>query len=355
MSETIATPAAPGAQRLEFTGTGGEYFRIWIVNLALTILTLGIYSAWAKVRRLKYFYGSTRLAGHAFDYHGNPIAILKGRIIGVLALLAYGAIAQFVPAAAAILGIAYVVVVPWIVTRARLFQMRMTSYRGVRFDFEPDYGGAFKTIFLAPILVVFSLGLAAPWAVRLRYQWLIDNTAYGNTWFRLETGLKPIAFMLLRTLGVAIVIGLVAVGAVMAMGLLVGTVRSPFDNAEAGFLVFVVLLYLPVLLGGYVLYAYWRRSVLNLMLPATQAGPVRLACALSARRLAWIYATNALGIVLTLGLFLPWAQVRAAKYLLENTGVSDTGALDGFIATETERTSAVGEEVGELFDVDIGL
>ena len=44
---------------LEFRATGAEYFRIWIVNLLLTIITLGIYSAWAKVRRLRYFYGST--------------------------------------------------------------------------------------------------------------------------------------------------------------------------------------------------------------------------------------------------------------------------------------------------------
>jgi len=34
---------------LEFTGKGGEYFGIWIVNLFFSVLTLGIYSAWAKV------------------------------------------------------------------------------------------------------------------------------------------------------------------------------------------------------------------------------------------------------------------------------------------------------------------
>ena len=42
-----------------FTGTSAEYFRIWIVNVALTILTLGVYSAWAKVRTEQYFYGHT--------------------------------------------------------------------------------------------------------------------------------------------------------------------------------------------------------------------------------------------------------------------------------------------------------
>ena len=67
----------------EFRGNGGEYFRIWIVNLLLTIVTLGIYSAWAKVRRLRYFYGNTFVDGHSFEYHGQPLAILKGRLIVV--------------------------------------------------------------------------------------------------------------------------------------------------------------------------------------------------------------------------------------------------------------------------------
>ena len=34
-----------------FHGNGAEYFRIWIVNFLLTLLTLGVYSAWAKVRK----------------------------------------------------------------------------------------------------------------------------------------------------------------------------------------------------------------------------------------------------------------------------------------------------------------
>src|SRR5262245_10194931 len=74
----------PTIHRFEFTGTGAEYFRIWIVNLLLTILTLGIFSAWAKVRRLRYFYGSTQLAGSSFEYHGEPLKILKGRLIALL-------------------------------------------------------------------------------------------------------------------------------------------------------------------------------------------------------------------------------------------------------------------------------
>ena len=75
--------------RFSFSGTGSEYFRIWIVNLLFSILTLGIYSAWAKVRRTRYFYGSTSVAGTSFEYHGNPIAILKGRIMAFLLIIIY--------------------------------------------------------------------------------------------------------------------------------------------------------------------------------------------------------------------------------------------------------------------------
>ena len=93
MSDTALVPATeptaapvdrpddgPHDYALSFSGSGAEYFRIWIVNLALTVATLGIYSAWAKVRRLQYFYRNTHLAGAAFNFHGQPKVILRDRL-----------------------------------------------------------------------------------------------------------------------------------------------------------------------------------------------------------------------------------------------------------------------------------
>ena len=79
----VQTQSAAQAMPFRFTGNGGEYFRIWIVNLFLSIITLGIYSAWAKVRRNRYFYGNTRLGNAGFDYLADPKAILRGRLIAV--------------------------------------------------------------------------------------------------------------------------------------------------------------------------------------------------------------------------------------------------------------------------------
>src|SRR5688500_14405618 len=82
---------AAGAVRVEFTGRAGEYFRIWIVNVFLTVITLGIYSAWAKVRRNRYLYSSVRLAGASFEYLAEPMQIFKGRLIAVGLLAVYAA------------------------------------------------------------------------------------------------------------------------------------------------------------------------------------------------------------------------------------------------------------------------
>src|SRR3984957_7341822 len=86
-SSQAAATIAP--EPLHFTGSGAQYFGIWIVNLLLTIVTLGIYSAWAKVRRLQYFYRHTEVAGSSFDFHGSPIRILVGRVLALVMLIAY--------------------------------------------------------------------------------------------------------------------------------------------------------------------------------------------------------------------------------------------------------------------------
>ena len=78
-------------ESFNFLGNGKEYFNIWIVNLFLSLVTLGVYSAWAKVRSKKYFLRNTRFAGHSFDYHANPKSILKGRVfILIIMAIIYG-------------------------------------------------------------------------------------------------------------------------------------------------------------------------------------------------------------------------------------------------------------------------
>ena len=102
----------------EFRGSAREWFGIWIVNLLLSIVTLGIYSAWAKVRTKRYFNGNTKLAGHSFDYHANPVAILKGRIIVVVVLVVLNLLSQINPLLAIGVLVFYAIALPWVIVIA---------------------------------------------------------------------------------------------------------------------------------------------------------------------------------------------------------------------------------------------
>ena len=145
--------------QFEFTGKASEYFGIWIVNLLLSIVTLGIYTAWAKVRRLRYFYGNTHLDGHNFEYHAKPKSILIGRLIVVGILIAINVIATFIPIAVVIVLPIYLFGLPWIINQAMRFNARVTSYRNVRFNFAGTYWGAMKNFIVLPSILFFGVGM----------------------------------------------------------------------------------------------------------------------------------------------------------------------------------------------------
>lgn len=153
-------------QRLFFTGSGREYFGVWIVNILLTIITLGIYSAWAKVRRNRYFYGNTVLLGRGFEYHASGEQILIGRLIVFACLVLYNIMLTFVPLVGIGLGVLMLFFVPWLVARGLRFTARVTSYRNVRFDFVGGPGGAFLAFIIGPALAALTLGILAPLASR---------------------------------------------------------------------------------------------------------------------------------------------------------------------------------------------
>lgn len=193
---------------VQFTGKAGEYFGIWIVNLLLSIITFGIYSAWAKVRRMKYFYNNTKIDGVGFDYHASPKAILKGRIIAFLVFVLYSVLSNFSPLMAGILLIALLIATPWIVVRGLIFNARNSSHRGLRFDFIGKTGETTKVFLLYPLLILITLGLAMPFVAQRSNKFLFENHTFGTSAFKSEALVKDFYMVYLKLLGVVMAVGL---------------------------------------------------------------------------------------------------------------------------------------------------
>lgn len=67
-----------------------------------------------------------------------------------------------------------------------------------------------------------------------------------------------------------------------------------------------------------------------------------------------VFVVNVILTVITLGLFLPFAKVRMAKYRADQTQFIAAESLEVFAEAEKEQVGALGEELGEVFDFDVG-
>lgn len=323
-----------------FTGNGWEYFKIWIANLCLSILTLGIYSAWAKVRRVRYFWGNTRLADASFDYLASPIAILKGRLLVVAFFVVYSATSVILPLAQPLFGLLLLVLLPWAVVRSLVFRARNTAYRNIRFNFLGDYGQAFRVYVVIPILIAFTLGLIYPYLVHQQKELVLNHSTYGTSRFRMGSTVGDFY----RLFGEVLLLLVGSAGAtVLLFGIgVTSAIALPFVGVVG------VLLYL-------FLFAYIRAGVSNLTYRGATLEGHTVQCDLRARDLFRLYVTNVLGIVFTAGLYIPFAQVRVARYHVERLALRPSGDLDSFVAEQLEEVDSVGAELGGLLDVDIGL
>ena len=346
-----------------FTGTAREYFGIWIVNILLTLLTLGIYSAWAKVRRMRYFHGSTRLGDASFEYHARPVQILIGRIVALAVIAGYNLALNFFPAASLLLGIVLVAALPYLVMRGLRFRARVTSYRNVRFDFEGGYWGAFLAYVLGGVLTWSTLGVLAPLASRWIWSYTLGNLTYGGRPIDCDPRLEKLfgqwwlpAILFAGGIGLFLT-GSIALGYVYGPQLaeLVGG-GGGVGTLTAGILALIYVGLLPLVLLYVTVGLLYHAGSRNVAFEETVIdGQHALASSINRWRYTWIAISNFAATVASLGLLRPWAAVRMAHYLAACTALDTVGSLDEYVDTVEHEGAAVGQEYMDVEGLDFGF
>lgn len=338
-----------------FTGSTGEYFGIWIVNVVLSILTLGIYSAWAKVRTERYFYSNTRLAGAAFEYTANPVAILKGRLIAYAVVITLALTSKFMPLLYLLLIMLVGLLMPAIIVWSLRFRARNSVWRGLSFRFDQPAGDAYMPFFMWNILTSMSLTLLYPMAAVAKQQFVVEGHRYGvkRFAFKGDSGQYYPAYLVAVGLGI-----LALIGAASVIG--VSTAIAGGAGADAGKQRFVLtmMLFMLVFYGSlFFVLTYLRVRYTNLMWENTSLLLHRFESSLRVRDVTWLYASNIVAILCTLGLAVPWAMIRLARYRAEHFALIATGDLDEFAAASEMRTGATGAELVDALDAgfDFGL
>jgi uncharacterized membrane protein YjgN (DUF898 family) len=371
--------------RFRFTGTGREYFGIWFTNIALTFMTLGIYSAWAKVRRVEYVYRNTLFGGSgaegssvgaAFQYLADPLAILRGRLVAAVLIAAYATYGYF-PAWIAILVLgALAAVFPWLMWSGLRFRAARTRHRGQRFHFDGTLQQAYSMIlpavliFIGPGLVfaavagsnlegwiathtaaffIVSFGpwLLAPW-VHARYRrWLADHTVWGS--LRFSNTVPTRSYYGLYMKAVFLLIGAAFLGGLL-FAVMLGAAKAMGGGRYWEALPFIF----GILLGWGIFMPYITARLQKLNWQWTFLGEEAFNCDLKARRLIGLQLKNLVLLFLTLGLWRPFGWIAVVKMRVESLWWhGDAGAV--LARAALPQGSTAGSESAEFFGADMGF
>lgn len=350
--------------RFSFTGNGAEYFRIWVVNVLLTLATLGIYSAWAKVRKVRYFWQNTQLEGHVFDYHGDPRAILIGRVIALLLVLGY-TFAFDISATAGLVMVALLCVAgPWLFMRAQRFRLVNSSWRGLRFGFEARAVEAYRVV-LPPLAIWFSgatiaavasdrigmLGAAGvlstvmfPWMHHRLKAYQHRRARYGGRTFDFLPATRSFY-------------GVYFFGVLLAMiGGAAGAVTLLLAPRESGVVTSMILGGAVGLFAYLVAWPYFAARLQVVVWSHTRLGDVRFSSAIAFGPLFRVTFRNVLLTIVTVGLYWPFAAIALARYRIECMRIESSVPLSKLAeATVAPPGLAAGDAALDAFGLDIGL
>ncbi|CAA6808040.1 MAG: Thymidylate kinase (EC [uncultured Sulfurovum sp.] len=383
-------------EALRFTGSGSEYFKIWIVNVLLTIITLGIYYPWAKVRNKRYFYANSNLADRNFEYHATGKQLFIGFLIAVGIFIVFQIVSQISPIASIVLIIALFIAIPWIIWRSLMFNMRVTSFSNVHFGFKGKLKQAYINFFVYPFLLIvliyglpllaafapmigvpetlatilsFSLILILPAAFylfafikKINTEYIINGSRYGQGIFEASVETKKFMMINLKTLGISVLV-LLVMGILAAlfgggMEILATFDTESFEQGQLpeGLIGILALGYFFMLIGMIFIMAFSITRQRTYVYANTKLDDeIAFESTLRARDFAWVMLSNMLLVIVTLGLAMPWAKVRMAKLMLENTLVDTSTGFDEYINQKQDEESSLGEQIGDAFDVDVGV
>ncbi|MBL4868654.1 MAG: DUF898 domain-containing protein [Pseudomonadales bacterium] len=441
-----------------FTGDTGEYFGIWFVNGLLTMLTLGLYSPWAKVRKMQYFYGNAELANGSFQFLASAATIFKSRMIAgallILFITAEEFVGVFTTATVIYLGMlaVYLFVAPIIIMFTMSFRLRYSSWRGVQFRFNKDYKWAYR-VYIGPSLVQALLiasivvpiyiampdeedflsqesGISEQPVTENEFDGLISETPdtetdipsentnpeYGTDYtkdydeevmkeevmkeeiaFKDLFNFEPIHFIPAMLMALIFLATLpyfdfintrflaantklgtspvtfhanaedyyriygawLGISVVLVMSWFsVFALAKPFEGESAALfgtstitiLIFASVLYVPFSR------AYLRSRRYNVLFKNVEFGQGhRMQAHTTLLSYLWLMVSNGIAMALSFGFLSAWVQIRTMRYFLAKTYLNSTEDLDQFVAAQQEEVHALGEEISDLFDADIGF
>lgn len=315
-------PAAPAlaTRPFFFHGDGQTLFGIWIINVLLSIVTLGIYSFWARSKVRQYMWGQTEWMGDRFAYHGTGLELFLGALkAGLLLILLYGqmfVLQAVLKEAGAIIGVLILVlgialIAPLAIAGSWRYRLSRTSYRGIRFSYRGSMKDFCLEFYKNTFLSVVTFGFYTPWYLTKIHAHLLRNSYFGSEKFEFDGN--------------------------------GGDLFLPWFIS--GILTFFTLGLSAVWFVARRTVYFWTRTTIS---------SARFTCSLDPMNYVGVALINGLLTLVTFGIYTPWATVNLNRAVINSLGLIGSIDLDR-VRQQAVAASATGEELASFLNVDSGF
>lgn len=344
--------------------------RLCLVNLLLTIITLGIYSFWAKAKVRKNIWAGVHIDGEPLQYTGTGGELFKGFLI--VAFLIFLPVGLFYVGLGVMLSplhpitlLSPLLLAPLFffligvaVYRATRYRLSRTLWRGVRGTLNGSaVTYSFKNIGYM-LLNIITLGFFIPKA-SLKLTSYIGNTAeFGSEPLRFSASAKPLyaKFIPLWTVGVIIL----SIYGYLIYLVISALLQSNYSEAEIENIISENLIsnfhFMPIVfvlfIVGFILFLIYQTALLRTIIGGFGYQSVRLSAPnIRTWSFFWLLFTNYLIVAFSFSLFIPVAVRRIAAYLVSR--IECEGKIDADSIMQNQRAlDQSGEGLASAFEVD---
>lgn len=354
-------------QALHYDGRIGQLYRIFLVNLLLTVITLGIYRFWAMTRWRRYFWSHVTFQGERFEYTGRGVELFLGFLMAIGILIGLGIATGILSAVfglihhslAAIPIIALYAGILILAFAARFsaqrYRLSRTLWCGIRGGMtgSPLAYGARSLLYT--LLLPLTLFQLLPWMQLRLAEQRINASRLGNAAFSFRGKARSVYLPFVATfIGMVLLFAAVVavVWSVIAPGIapFIGHGNDPRLAAGIQRAIPVVIIGVIVWGIGSALIGCWYSALfVRHVVGNTTFDTLALRSTVTGRALLWLTIGNGLIALFTLGLGLPFVLQRSMRFVVRNLLIAGTLDVEA-LRQSTLASPRTGEGMLQLLD-----
>ena len=352
----------------------GELFVLFIINLLLGIVTLGIYRFWGKTRIRKYIWSRTSFRGESFEYSGSGLELFLGFLIALIffgppffgfyawlyfdpppqnqsdpEFLSHMLLLYVVALGLMILAFYFIHVATFAAYRYRLSR---TIWRGIRGSVSGSAWTYGVLGFGLSALNGMSLGWTKPWADTVLVKYRLDRTTIGSEPVACDLKAGPLYGPFAAAWLITMAATILAFIGIFSVIFSYRDLMRPGEQPPMAFLVVLILLYLLIPVVWLVTINFYRAALIRRTASSSKLNGLTFRFEVGGWALLGFNVLNFLFVLISLGLLLPLVILRYARFVERYLRID--GEIDyASLKQTTDRGPRFGEGIAEFFGLGV--